>query len=116
MSYGTQDVINRLRETYPDEDLNGEFLRSTVELAKKLVTYTKFDRGEDRMTGILIVEGDTSDQEILEIARLVGIAPEGRICSCEHDCCGHWYSNALKIEDTVSTKYRYAYQYHYPNV
>lgn len=65
MSITTQDIINRLKENYPDEALDGEFLEPSIELAGKLVvcTTTTATHGENATT-ILVADSSCSNEEI----------------------------------------------------
>ena len=105
------DLIQRFSEDYPDEPMN----QDTKRILDNFVSYHVVEDG-DSATGWLICHADATDEEIRSVARMIGLEIDGRRCQHEYDCCGHIYSHPLRIEDTVSSNFRYAYQHFYRNV
>ena len=112
------DLIARLKANYPDELLDGEFLAPSVALANKLISYHTVLSDYESKTTIFVVNPETTDEEIRDIAKLCNFDPDGHSCNCAHDCCGHWFHGAIRIVDNTSHPafFRFAYIYGHKNV
>ncbi len=84
-----------------------------IELGKKLLCDRVVYDG-DSARRWFIFDVDTTKDEIIRIVSMFGCNPDRTFCQHEHDCCGHWYHNKLKIQ--YSGGYRIAYQDSYCNV